>query len=693
MTDISSSAFNSYLNPSSHHEQQVSSAFQKGANESLLPEVFSDETFPPEFLEKYTLPDEFGEIGTMNANFLQEDWGQDILPLFQGFNLHGIEVAVDPFFLSEPIVKYERSPSSKMAGLPRFGFDKDVTVLGVYMADDGHSEATEYVVGLAIVSGFMLAIYLVWGVVLCILSCCTSGTLGGRPFVQSSSEKRDPGMWARIVSFIAGILLMVFAIFFVVMGTRKIQDTSTSIETASVSVRQLLMEATHVSTLLRTLSDVASTVQERLETQYEDPCPAFVSFESSQGVVSFDSSELGSAMNDALFGAMEGLENVQMDVGKAVQVLLEGIVNAKNGLDKCDAFIEESEGYELLGQLIALPFLVLTGLLLVGVIAAGRRVMPKWFECILSWVILPLFVAFTIISIVLCSVMLMSAAANADFCGGDESPDQNVLDFLIKSETLSPDEFMYKAAKYYTFQCTHSLSSEDALLEMRNYAGQVERWDQVVKEFIDGMKGNMTDSLSSLCKKDFEPVLETVEQVRSVMDSARGVAKAAFAMTDCGRLSTVYAEFVYEGTCTHSIEGFTWAFSCLVIVSFMGMIMITLRSSYQNTRFVEDECAENQGDASPECDEKAADGVATSISDISMNDITDNQSSKELECEVVPAYMDDTEPVKVGENEIERQGVYQEGIADQGRKEASRGARRNKSRDATRKSDKVRKLG
>lgn len=107
-----------------------------------------------------------------------------------------------------------------------------------------------------------------------------------------------------------------------------------------------------------------------------------------------------------------------------------------------------------------------------------------------------------------------------------------------------------------------------------------------------------------------------------MFDLAQAVVDAIFTLMDCDRISTMYTNIFYTGSCTHSIEGFTWTFSCLLVISFMSMTMITLRSSYQNTLVAE--TGEGPDALKAREDLKSIDGVTKT----SMNDSGDQHSCR-----------------------------------------------------------------
>lgn len=120
-----------------------------------------------------------------------------------------------------------------------------------------------------------------------------------------------------------------------------------------------------------------------------------------------------------------------------------------------------------IGNLIALPYLVLGSLMLIGTVAAQKNVMPSCFLCFLNWVVLPIFVLVTLLSTIVCIVLMVTAAVNADFCGADNStPDQTILDLMVNSGNFDTTDSTYTMTEFFLLQCT-ARAFEDPLMELR----------------------------------------------------------------------------------------------------------------------------------------------------------------------------------------------------------------------------------
>lgn len=269
--------------------------------------------------------------------------------------------------------------TTSFAGIPRLGHSKDISRLGLLLSDQASQEqASDYLFGLSFVAGFIFSYFLLWGLGLCLSKCLSQSFLGGLPFVQVPTQNEDESeaekqtgrissLWTRMgksttapchclqdssgqlkavcaksAFFIAGSLVIVFAILLGVMGTSKMQDTSSEIETTSGTLKEMLGEATHVSVLLHSLHALSAALHDRIELEYENPCPGFEAY---------DTSDLGKKMNDAFGSTLDKLKTLKVDLEEGVDLLEDEIKNIEDGVDTFDRAVQDANDYELMGKL------------------------------------------------------------------------------------------------------------------------------------------------------------------------------------------------------------------------------------------------------------------------------------------------------------------------------------------------------
>ena len=108
---------------------------------------------------------------------------------------------------------------------------------------------------------------------------------------------------------------------------------------------------------------------------------------------------------------------------------------------------------------------------------------------------------------------------------------------------------------------------------------------EVVQNVTDNIDRISLEQLSLGCNRDFHPLHRALGQMMGVLDALVQSANNILKLFRCQMVVPIYTEITYDAVCTYSISGFAWIFSCLLILSAMGHILIMFRSSYQNTVF------------------------------------------------------------------------------------------------------------
>jgi len=235
-----------------------------------------------------------------------------------------------------------------------------------------------------------------------------------------------------------------------------------------------------------------------------------------------------------------------------------------------------------------------------GVVRAHRNTMHDRFGSFLSWVVLPILVLLTVLSVGLCAALFVSATVNADFCGGAElTPDETIVNLIVNSEAMNQDDTAFILAEYYLFQCTER-APEDALLFLRQGLLDVEAGSTAFHNFTAGFTEVLLDKYNFVCQSDFTPLFDSIDEIQNLLSATHEILNSMFKLMKCERISAISTELLYKGACTYSISGFAWSASCLLVMAAVtGMIMITLRSSYLKTQVLDAEAGEVSSGAGP----------------------------------------------------------------------------------------------
>jgi hypothetical protein len=104
---------------------------------------------------------------------------------------------------------------------------------------------------------------------------------------------------------------------------------------------------------------------------------------------------------------------------------------------------------------------------------------------------------------------------------------------------------------------------------------------------VDELKdGTALSELELYCNRDFkflEALLADMVEIILVISEA---LQRTVALASCDTIVPIYTAVAYDAGCNYSLTAVMWVFTGFLITSFFGFLMITLRSSFNQTRYV-----------------------------------------------------------------------------------------------------------
>jgi hypothetical protein len=100
------------------------------------------------------------------------------------------------------------------------------------------------------------------------------------------------------------------------------------------------------------------------------------------------------------------------------------------------------------------------------------------------------------------------------------------------------------------------------------------------------------------CGRDFSSFPVTVSQLSDSITLLSSLANSTLYLTSCERIVPLYTRAVYDDACTYMPTSVFWVFSSSVVLSVMGLIMITTRASYKLTEYSGSKHPESESDDS-----------------------------------------------------------------------------------------------
>eukprot|EP00543_Licmophora_paradoxa_P000101 CAMPEP_0202451340 /NCGR_PEP_ID=MMETSP1360-20130828/9797_1 /ASSEMBLY_ACC=CAM_ASM_000848 /TAXON_ID=515479 /ORGANISM="Licmophora paradoxa, Strain CCMP2313" /LENGTH=555 /DNA_ID=CAMNT_0049069895 /DNA_START=58 /DNA_END=1725 /DNA_ORIENTATION=- len=475
----------------------------------------------------------------------------------------------------------ESTTTAAMRNVPRFGHTNDFSSL--FTDDD--SQVEDYAVGLIFMSAFMMGAFTLWMFLLLIFKCCcrrggTASFLSGNRFQNPTTAYRIRVIYVNVV-----LLFIVFTILLVMNGLTNLQDTLQTLSNTNQEVDSVLTDAQTITSSLRKISQSSETIRDVLVQNLGNFCPGDPDLTDKTG---FDFDLIATEAVQMLNLLGDFFTNRLVTVEDAIDSTRQTTVQV-------DEQIEQIEINDWQSLLIIIPNVLIPSFLLVGCTMAWCRVSNVCYDFTLAWLLTPLLILSNIFSIIMCAFIPALAVANADFCSGQnpeegfvsESPDGTVMNILAAqgfdreditmsdSTNISDSGFVFEAVRFYISQCKAS----DPFSFIQDYQGEISLAAVQVTQLKEALNAVTVPTLNLFCDKDFTQFQALVNNMSDNLRILETNAEAALSLVGCDRITPIYNNAVYGGTCTYSIDGITWTFASFLVLAFMGMMMLTFRSS------------------------------------------------------------------------------------------------------------------
>ena len=224
--------------------------------------------------------------------------------------------------------------------------------------------------------------------------------------------------------------------------------------------------------------------------------------------------------------------------------------------------------------IVLIPYILIPVLLVGGVALAWLNIDIPMIRSLLSWLILPIFIIEVVFAYILSSGILIAASGNADFCSGGEQhvPDATVIQ-IIENLGYDTNDLVFQIVAFYIDQCV----TDDPFKLINTYKDEL----TAAFDYVTSFANLKVQGLGEICISNITAMDTLVGSLNTSIHSLADSADEALDLLQCSNIVQLYTNPVYDGTCTYSITGATWAFAAFAVVACMGLIMIMLRSAWQ----------------------------------------------------------------------------------------------------------------
>lgn len=228
---------------------------------------------------------------------------------------------------------------------------------------------------------------------------------------------------------------------------------------------------------------------------------------------------------------------------------------------------------------IVLPYVFCSSLLIIGVLMAWMEMSHPCFRFLQTWIILPIFSLLTGFCWIVACIVGSVATLNADLCmsGEDEmkGPEMSLVQ-LLHERGVDEDGLLYKIISYFTLGC----QSANPFDFVDKYQHDLNEAVKEIQSFRRQVNHIGVESINELCGSDVQPLVNLLLPLSLNLVELLQYVGRTLSLISCQRIHQIFVKALYGAVCTHSVDALIWAFVTLVLVSFCGMIVATLRASW-----------------------------------------------------------------------------------------------------------------
>jgi len=501
-------------------------------------------------------------------------------------------------------VPYEETPLiGTLLYLHRYGYSRDI--LDLFRDDDEAKES--YVSGLLIWVIPLISVFLLWSIAFFVFKCLgpkTTGYLSGSPFrirkLDDSIGCCKRTCYVRCIFVIASICFIASSVLFVTQGLTSLYNTADIIYDSANNLTNYALDLTDTLSDIGTNANNSLTLSNKLLPLLEDGREECLkdssSFVNASGQSIIDTmkktlSELGQSLPDNLNELHGTIQKLYDGVGSIVDIV-------KN------IHSDDLTGGDWGLVYFILPLTFFPVVLNAGVFVAWMKQDVPWLRCVLSWLFLPLFYLELLVACIISAIGIIISIANADLCsssGNGGGPDETISSILEESNVFDTNSAGFQVVKFYIGQCV----GENPLDYLVDYFLEIIGASQNLVDFLKGiadlrkdgtiiaasegenermlrlLQSSSTDDVIQCTVPYLEQLSENVTSLQSNTVATLKGMKNVLNLFSCESIVPLYTLPVHEGICVNNIQAITWTFSTFAVMVFTGLIMITLRSSWQ----------------------------------------------------------------------------------------------------------------
>eukprot|EP00586_Coscinodiscus_wailesii_P022786 CAMPEP_0172497228 /NCGR_PEP_ID=MMETSP1066-20121228/96904_1 /TAXON_ID=671091 /ORGANISM="Coscinodiscus wailesii, Strain CCMP2513" /LENGTH=547 /DNA_ID=CAMNT_0013269875 /DNA_START=144 /DNA_END=1787 /DNA_ORIENTATION=- len=440
---------------------------------------------------------------------------------------------------------------------PRFGYSSDFAQI----ASSDTETQLGYTYGAIFISVLVIVVLLAWFFIVFLFKCLGQhqvGFLSGSRFVEPLRGAYRRPRRVRITVIICCSAIIVFSVLLVTKGVNNIYVYTSGIQDGTQELKEIVDGTVNVSNEMTEKMSEAVTLRNQLvAADFLNVCP---------NVTALD----GESVLSSLIAAETYAEDTAAFASESVK--------AQTNVDNFSTFLSNYVTWQWWQAIPIIAFMVCSSIFIVGTALAWAEISCGFFQCMQSWIVLPIFTILTLASWIAAAVFALGMVGNADMCSGGKapgSPDATVVS-LMNELQMDPYSLVYGSVEYIVEGCR----AETPFLFVSNYQSAVSIAASTTQTYVNTLDNLGTEYLQQNCAGDVTSIQGTLQLLETNLSEQSKNTLEAISLTDCQPLNEIYVQAAHDATCDYSVTALIWIFASLMVLAVCGLTVITLRAAW-----------------------------------------------------------------------------------------------------------------
>ena len=294
-----------------------------------------------------------------------------------------------------------------------------------------------------------------------------------------------------------------------------------------------------------------------------------------------------------------------------LETFLVGFDQIADTCKSVDEIVAKAQSNDWIVRLVLASLNVINVFLLLGVVLTRNKIRSTFYQDVLAYVFLPVFV----VVIIFVVAMVCMAAANgmviagktkfrsdefhthfsvahitdrilllvsifSDFCSGEDNGPISTMAEIVTMSGYKRAKFVSKVANYFSVE---NCQSPDPLLFLRDLRVSMVEASVRVEDVSREIQGANFAQLSAQCGSDFAVVNSTFFNMVSPLSDVTLTIERLDDLATCEYIQPVLEDVVYGAICNETLNAATWMCFTSLVLAVLTFIMLSTRASLFNT--------------------------------------------------------------------------------------------------------------